>query len=55
MYKIISITRWGETIDLSYYDVFFIGKDYVLAYCKNSTFMVCFSSADCYTVITEKI
>jgi hypothetical protein len=55
MYKIISITRWGEPINLNNYDVFFIGEDYVLAYHKNTRFMTCFSAANCYTVITEKV
>lgn len=55
MYRVISITRWGETIDLSKYNINFVGKDFVFATPKGCGFMTRFDKSNCYTVITEKI
>lgn len=57
MYKVISITRRGEAVNLDNLDINFVGKDYVLATPKGygRCFMKCYSKADCYTVITKKI
>ena len=54
MYKIISITRWGEPVNLGSLEIIWAGKDSVLAKIKNSGFMKMYSEADCYTVVTEK-
>lgn len=54
MYKIISITRWGESINLDNLEIIWANKDSVLARIKNSGFTKMYSKADCYNVITEK-
>lgn len=57
MYKVISITRWGESVNLDSLDIIHVGKDSVLAKPKGygNCFMKCYSEADCYTVVTEKV
>lgn len=55
MYKIISITRWGESVNLDSLEIIWVGKDSVLARIKNSGFMKMYSKADCYNVVTEKV
>ena len=54
MYKIISITRWGESVNLDSLEIIWAGKDSVLARIKNSGFTKMYSKADCYKVVTEK-
>lgn len=57
MYKVISITRWGEAVNLDNLNISFVGKDYILATPKGygNCFIKCYSKADGYTVITEKV
>ena len=55
MYKVISITRWGEPINLDNLEIIWTGKNSVLARIKNSGFTKMYSKADCYNVITEKV
>lgn len=55
MYKIVSITRWGEPVNLDNLEIIWTGKDSVLARIKNSGFMKMYSKADCYIVVTEKV
>ena len=55
MYKIISITRWGEPVNLDSLEIIWAGKDSVLVRIKNSGFTKMYSKADCYTVVTEKV
>ena len=54
MYKIISITRWGEPVNLDSLEIIWAGKDSALARIKNSGFTKMYSKADCYNVVTEK-
>ena len=54
MYKIISITRWGEPVNLDSLEIIWVGKDSVLARIKNSGLTKMYSKADCYSVVTEK-
>jgi hypothetical protein len=57
MRKVVSITRWGEAVNLDNLDIIHIGKDYVMAKPKGygDCFMKNYSSADCYTVIIEEV
>lgn len=55
MYKVISITRRGESVNLDSLEIIWTGKDSVLARIKNSGFMKMYSKADCYNVLTEKV
>jgi hypothetical protein len=57
MYKVISITRWGESVDLDKLDIIHVSENSVLAKPKGygNCFMKCYSKADCYTVVTEKV
>ena len=55
MYKIISITRWGEPVNLDNLEIIWTGKNSVLARIKNSGFTKMYSKADCYNVVTEKV
>ena len=55
MYRIVSITRWGESVNLDSLEIIWTGKDSVLARIKNSGFMKMYSKADCYEVVTEKV
>ena len=57
VYKVISITRWSEPVNLNNLDIIHVDKDSVLAKPKGygNCFMKCYSKADCYTVITEKV
>lgn len=57
MYKVVSITRWGEAVNLDNLDIMYAGKDHCLAKPKGygDCFMKCYSKADCYTVVTEKV
>lgn len=54
MYKVISITRWGESVNLDNLEIIWAGKDSVFARIKNSRFTKMYSKADCYNVVTEK-
>ena len=54
MYKIISITRWSEPVNLDNLEIIWAGKDSVLARIKNSGFTKMYSKANCYNVVTEK-
>lgn len=57
MYKVISITRWGEPVNLNNLDIINADKDSVLAKPKGygNCFMKCYSKADGYTVVIEKV
>ena len=57
MYKVISITQFGEAVNLDRYTINFVGKDFVLATPKGfgPCFMTRFDSSNCYNVITEKV
>ena len=55
MYKIISITRWSESVNLDSLEIIWAGKDSVLARVKNSGFTKMYSKADCYKVVPEKV
>jgi hypothetical protein len=53
MKKVTVIDRMGNKVNMDNYEIFFIGKDYVVCKFKNYGFMQTFSKADCYTVIIE--
>lgn len=53
MKKVTVIDRMGNKVNLDHYEIFFVGKDYVVCKFKNYGFMQTFSKADCYTVIIE--
>ena len=57
MYKVISITKMGEAVNLDNLDIIHVSENAVLAKPKGygNCFMQCYSKADCYTVITEKV
>lgn len=57
MYKVISITRWGEAVNLDNLDIIHVNENSVLAKPKGygNCFMKCYSKADCYIVVTEKV
>ena len=56
MYKVISITPLFEKpLPLDKLDIMWVGEGQVLAKWKGSGFLRMYSSADCYTVITEKV
>lgn len=57
MYKVISITRLGEPVNLDNLEIIHTDKDSVLVKPKGygNCFMKCYSKADGYTVITEKV
>ena len=55
MYKVISITRWGESVNLDNLEIIWAGKDSVLVRIKNTGFTTIYSKADCYNVVTEKV
>lgn len=57
MYKVISITKWGEAVDLDNLDIIHVNENSVIAKPKGcgNCFMKCYSKADCYTVVTEKV
>lgn len=55
MYKLISVTRWGEPVNMDNYTIRFVGKDYIIVQFKGYGFTACLSAANCYTVITEKV
>lgn len=57
MYKVISITRWGEALNLDNFDIMYVGKDYCLAKPKGygNCFMRRYDKTNCYTVVTEKV
>lgn len=57
MYKVISITRWGEAVNLDKLDIIHVSEDSGLAKPKGygNCFMKCYSKADCYTIVTEKV
>lgn len=54
-YELVSISQYGEPINLDIYDFWFITKDAAYAYLKGTRFMACFSKADCYEVVTKKV
>ena len=57
MYKVISIVRWGEPVNIDGLDIIHVSEDSVLAKPKGygNCFMKCYSKADCYIVVTEKV
>lgn len=57
MYKVISITRWGEAVNLDNLDIIHVNENSVFTKPKGygNCFMKCYSKADCYTVVTEKV
>ena len=55
MYKVISITRWGEPVNLDNLEIIWASKDSVSARIKNTGFTKTYSKADCYNVVTEKV
>ena len=55
MYKVISITHWGESVNLDNLEIIWVCKDSVLARIKNTGFTKTYSKADCYNVVTEKV
>jgi hypothetical protein len=55
MYKIISITRWGESVNLDNLEIIWVDRDSVFARIKNTGFTRTYSKADCYNVVTEKV
>lgn len=56
MKKVVAIKNmFGEFVNLNAYEVFYIGKDYVIMRFKNQGFMRTFAPYDGYIVYIEEV